>query len=400
MFGSIYIGLSGLAAYSRGLQQISNNVANLNSQGFKGSTVSFENILGANSRSNNGYGGATGNGVQNAPGRLNFAAGELRQTDRDLDLAIQGGGLLMLMRGNDVMYTRTGSFDIDKSGYIVLSGTDWRLATLDASGRPQTLSVDVSRTNPPKATTSVPFTGFIATDATTPPTVGNITIFDKNGGKHVWTVTATKDTSATATPGTWNITVNDTNGPLKDGTGANAQPQTKQLKFIGAIADPSASKLDFTDPGSGTVVTLDFSGAQSFAGASSTLSAGSVDGYGVGTFAALAVNDSGQLEVSYSNGQKQQLGAVAIADFRDTSDLTQESSGMFSARETAMRDILPSGDVRVGKVQSRRLEASNVDLTLEFSDLILVQRGFQASSQIISATNDMIQQLFGIRGQG
>lgn len=399
MFGSIYIGLSGLAAYSRGLQQISNNVANLNSQGFKGSTVSFENILGANSRSRDGFSG-TGGGVENAPSQLNFAAGELRQTDRDLDLAIKGDGLLMLMRGDEVMYTRTGSFEIDKSGYVVLSGTDWRLATLDASGRPQSLSVDVSRTNPPKPTTSVPFTGFVATDATTPTTVGNITVFDKNGGKHVWTVTVTKDTSATATPGTWNVTVNDTNGPLKDGTGANAQPQTKQLKFIGTIADPSASKLDFTDPGSGSVVTLDFSGAQSFAGASSTLSAGSVDGYGVGTFASLAVNDSGQLEISYSNGQKQQFGAVAVADFRDTSDLTQESSGLFSARDTAMRDILPSGDVRVGKVQSRRLEASNVDLTLEFSDLILVQRGFQASSQIISATNDMIQQLFGIRGQG
>ena len=136
MFGSIYIGLSGLAAYSRGLQQISNNVANLNSQGFKGSTVSFENILGANSRSQGGFGNS-GGGVQNAPSQLNFAAGELRQTDRDLDLAINGNGLLMLMRGDEVMYTRTGSFEIDKSGYIVLSGTEWRLATLDASGRPR-----------------------------------------------------------------------------------------------------------------------------------------------------------------------------------------------------------------------------------------------------------------------
>lgn len=399
MFGSIYIGLSGLAAYSRGLQQISNNVANLNSQGFKGSTVTFENILGANSRSSSGYGGSTGNGVQNAPSQLNFAPGELRQTDRDLDLAIQGDGLLMLMRGDDVMYTRTGSFEVDKSGYIVLSGTDWRLATLDSSGRPQTLSVDVSRTNPPKATTTVPFNGFISSSDTNPTSVGNITVYDKDGAKHVWTVTATKDTSSTATAGIWDVTVSDTNGPLNDGTGASAQPQTKQLKFIGAVVDPSASKLDFTDPTSGTVITLDFSSVQTFAG-TSTLAAGSVDGYGVGTFATLGVNDSGQIEIGYSNEQKQQLGSVAIADFRDTSDLTQESSGLFSAKDTAMRDILPSGDVRVGKVQSRRLEASNVDLTLEFSDLILVQRGFQASSQIISATNDMIQQLFGIRGQG
>jgi len=398
MFGSIYIGLSGLAAYSRGLQQISNNVANLNSQGFKGSTVSFENILGANSRSNNGYGSSTGNGVQNAPGRLDFAAGELRQTDRDLDLAIQGGGLLMLMRGDDVMYTRTGSFDIDKDGFIVLSGTDWRLATLDASGQPQSLSVDISRTNPPKPTTKVAFTDFISSSDPT-ATVGNITVFDKTGAKHVWTVTATKDTSPGAVSGTYNVTVSDINGVLKTGTDATATTQTKQLKFIGTVADPSNSKLDFTDPGSGTVITLDFSAVQTFSG-TSTIRAGKADGYGVGTFATLGVNDAGQIEIGYSNEQKQQLGSVAIVDFRDTTDLTQESSGMFSARDTAMRDILPSGDVRVGKVQSRRLEASNVDLTLEFSDLILVQRGFQASSQIISATNDMIQQLFGIRGQG
>jgi flagellar hook protein FlgE len=398
MFGSIYIGLSGLAAYSRGLQQISNNVANLNSQGFKGSTVSFENILGANSRSRNGYGNFTGNGVQNAPSQLNFAAGELRQTDRDLDLAIQGEGLLMLKRGDDVMYTRTGSFEVDKDGFIVLSGTDWRLATLDASGQPQTLSVDVSRTNPPKPTTKVAFTGFISSSDPS-GTAGNITVFDKTGAKHVWTMTATKDTSPTATPGTWNVTVSDINGVLKDGTGATAVAQTKQLKFIGNVLDPTTAQLDFTDPGSGTVVTLDFSAVQTFSG-TSTISAGSVDGYGVGTFATLGVNDAGQIEIGYSNEQKQQLGSVAIADFRDTSDLTQESSGLFSARDTATRDILPSGDVRVGKVQSRRLEASNVDLTLEFSDLILVQRGFQASSQIISATNDMIQQLFGIRGQG
>lgn len=398
MFGSIYIGLSGLAAYSRGLQQISNNVANLNSQGFKGSTVSFENILGANSRSNNGYGGSTGNGVQNAPGRLDFATGELRQTDRDLDLAIQGGGLLMLMRGDDVMYTRTGSFDVDKNGFIVLSGTDWRLATLDASGQPQSLSVDISRTNPPKPTSKVAFTDFISTTDPT-ATVGNITVFDKTGAKHVWTVTATKDTSPGAVSGTYNVTVSDINGVLKTGTDAAATTQTKQLKFIGTVADPSNSKLDFTDPGSGTVVTLDFSAVQTFS-ATSTIRAGTADGYGVGTFATLGVNDAGQVEIGYSNEQKQQLGSVAIVDFRDTTDLTQESSGLFSARDSAMRDILPSGDVRVGKVQSRRLEASNVDLTLEFSDLILVQRGFQASSQIISATNDMIQQLFGIRGQG
>ncbi|HEX4695792.1 flagellar hook-basal body complex protein [Sphingomonas sp.] len=393
MFGSIYIGLSGLAAYSRGLQQISNNVANLNSQGFKGSTVSFENVLGANGRSNGGYSDTAGNGVRNGTSRLDFAQGELRQTDRDLDLAIQGNGLMMLMRGNDVAYTRTGSFEVDKQGFIVLSGTDWRLATLDAAGQPQTLSVDTSRTSPPQATTKVVFSDNLSSSATSAVTVGSIAVYDSTGAKHVWQAKFEKDTSATATPGSWTVTVTDDQG---------ATIGTQTLKFLGGAVDPSTSTLTFTDAASSTSVAFDFStGVSSYSGGDvSTLRAASTDGYATGTFATLGVNDKGQVEIGYSNEQKQQFGSVAIADFRDTSQLTQQAGGLFTASETAQRDLLPSGDTRVGQVQSRRLEASNVDLTLEFSDLILVQRGFQASSQIISVTNDMIQQLFGIRGQG
>jgi len=393
MFGSIYIGLSGLAAYSRGLQQISNNVANLNSQGFKGSTVSFENVLGASSRSRGGYGDTAGNGVRTAASRLDFAQGELRQTDRDLDLAIQGNGLMMLRRGSDVAYTRTGSFELDKDGYIVVTGTDWRLTTLDANGLPQSLSVDVSRTSPPKATTKVAFSDNLSSSATNPVTVGSIAVYDAMGTKHVWQAKFAKDVSDDALPDSWTVTVTDD----KDATIG-----TDTLKFSGGVIDPSTTTLTFTDAATSTAVAFDFSsGVTSFSGGEvSTLRAASSDGYGTGTFVSLAVNDQGQVEISYSNEQKQQLGTVAIADFRDPSLLTQQPGGLFTVPDTAQRDLLASGDDRVGKVLSRRLEASNVDLTLEFSELILVQRGFQASSQIISVTNDMIQQLFGIRGQG
>jgi flagellar hook protein FlgE len=393
MFGSIYIGMSGLAAYSKGLQQISNNVANLNAQGFKGSTVTFQNVLGANSRAGDGYEPTTGNGVRTGTTRLDFAQGELKQTDRDLDLGIQGQGLMMLLRGSDVAYTRTGSFEVDKSGFIVLTGTEYRLATLDAAGKPQTLSVDVARTSPPKPTTKVTFSDNLSADmdAKSPLTVGGIVVYDPAGAKHVWTAKFAKDT--TRPSGTWTVAVtDDKNAPIGTGT----------LKFTNGAVDPTTSTVDFTDGTSGAKATFDFStGVTSYAGGTtSTLRVASSDGYGTGTFATLGVNEDGQVEIGYSNEQKQQLGTVAIADFRDPSQLTQQSGGLFTVADTAQRDLLPSGDVRVGKVQSRRLEASNVDLTLEFSDLILVQRGFQASSQVISVTNDMIQQLFGIRGQG
>jgi flagellar hook protein FlgE len=386
MFGSIYIGLSGLSAYSRGLQQISNNLANLNSQGFKGSTVSFQNLLGSGDRSG-------GHGVQNTASRISFAPGELRQTDRDLDLAVQGTGMLMLMRGNDTFYTRTGSFDVDKDGFIVLTGTDYRLATLNDAGQAVSLSIDGKRTGPPKATTSITFADNLSSTATT-YNVADVAVYDPAGTKHVWQIKFDKRVDPSVTGNVWKVSVTDDKGKVYNS-------QTLKFGTNGAI-DPTTASLTFADETNGLSVVLDFSkNTTSFSGGSvSTLRAASVDGYTVGTLTTITVNTDGKLEIGYSNGQKDAIGSVAIAEFRDTSQLEQQAGGLFTDKGGSQRMLLPSGDVRTGKVQARRLEASNVDLTLEFSDLILVQRGFQASSQIISVSNDMIQQLFGIRGQG
>jgi flagellar hook protein FlgE len=149
-------------------------------------------------------------------------------------------------------------------------------------------------------------------------------------------------------------------------------------------------------------VELDFSkNVTSFsAGEVSTLRTAAVDGHGAGSITSVAVNQNGRLEILYSNDQRTELGAVAIAGFRDPQVLQQRSGGLLVADAAAAPELTASGDARVGRVLSRRLEASNVDLAQQFGDLILIQRGFQASSQVISVTNDMIQQLFGIRGQG
>jgi len=394
MFGSIYIGLSGLNAYSKGLQAISNNVANLNSNGFKSSTVSFSDLAGVEGNGGGQYAsgqGAGGFGVTMGDPLLDLAQGELRQTDRDLDLAIDGSGFLMVMKGDQLFYTRTGSFEVDKDGYVVLSGTDYRLATLDDKGHPVSLSIDALRTSPPSASTKVTFTDNLSSTITKPVSISDITVYDQNGGQHVWTATFTKDAT---TPNQFSVSVVDATGK----TIGTAQT----LKFSTAgVIDPTTATLTFTDSDAALSVGFDFSGVSSFSGADvSTLTTSDVDGYGLGTISTVAVNDSGQLEISYSNEQKTDLGAIAIADFRNADALKQQNGGLFTDPGTAERSLYASGDARVGKVQSRRLEASNVDLSQAFSDLILIQRGFQASSQIISVTNDMIQQLFGIRGQG
>lgn len=380
MLSSIYIGLSGLSAYSQGLQRISGNVANLNAQGFKGSNVSFQSVM-----SETGF----GNGVTNADDQTNFSQGELRQTSRDLDLAIDGTGFFVLQRGDETVYTRTGSFEVNNDGFVVLSGTDYRLATLDATGRAQAVSIDVSRTSKPSATTKITFADNLSSSATT-FSVSDVKVYDANGTQHTWQLSFDKDPSAAA--GTWNVTIKDE---------AGATVATKPITFTNGVIDPQSANVSVTDAAHGLTVSLDLASVTSFSsGTVSTLRAASTDGFTTGTLTSVTINQDGQLELGFSNSQKSQVGSVAIAEFRNPEALKQRSGGLFANEGDAQRTIVRSGDPRVGKIQSRRLEASNVDLTTEFSDLILVQRGFQASSQIISVSNEMIQQLFGIRGQG
>lgn len=391
MLGAIYIGLSGMQAYSEGLQKVSNNVSNLNSTGFKSSTVSFSNLQ--SSRDSGGISlhdgaGSSGGGVGLADPALNMSAGELRQTDRDLDLAIDGTGLLVLLKGDELRYTRTGSFDVDKDGYIVLGGTEWRLGVLDANGRAVAITIDPSRTNAPAKTTKILFADNLSSTATT-YAVNDVAVYDAGGVKHVWQLAFTR----TENTNDWKIKVTDDKGKV-------IGEQT--LTFANGDPTAATAKLTFADTDNGLSVEFDFStNVKSFSsGTVSTLRTASVDGHAVGSVTTVGVNAAGEIEIGYSNDQKVQLGAVALAAFRDTQALIQESSGFFTANGNAQVELLASSDPRVGLVKSRRLEASNVDLSKEFGELILIQRGYQASSQIISVSNDMIQQLFGIRGQG
>lgn len=395
MLGAIYVGLSGLNAYSRGLQTISNNVANLNSPGFKATSIGFDDIFnygGSGLTFSNGVGdGRSGNGVRFSEARVDFRQGDLRQADSDLDLAIQGSGFLVLLKDGETYYSRTGQFVVDNAGFIVQQGTENRLGILDGSGKAVALNIDNKRTNPPTATTTVKFADNLSSTATT-ATVADIAIFDSLGGRQTWQV---KFDRVTGQVGEWMVTVTDQ-------TGATLGTQT--LRFNGSAVDPATAKLSIVtnsaEAGS-LSVDLDFStGVTSFSsGTVSTLRAASVDGNAVGALTTVTVNDQGQINLAYSNSRTETLGAVAIADFRNPQQLRRLTGGLFENIGNGPTRLLQSNTDGVGRVMGRQSEASNVDLSQQFGDLILVQRGFQASSQVVSATNDMIQQLFGIRGQ-
>lgn len=390
MFGSIYIGLSGLSAYSQGLKTVSNNVSNLNTAGFKASDVTFSDVYGAGSVGGLQYGSnlaGQGHGVSLSDISINFAQGELRQTGRDLDLAIDGSGFFVLLDGEQTYYTRTGSFLVNDDGEIVLAGTDFKLAVLDAAGRPVSLNIDQSRTSPPAATTRITFSDNLSSTATE-HTLADLRVYDPRGEEALWTVKFSREETVFDE---WTVTVTDEDGN---------EVASDTLQFIGGIVDPATTTLTISD--GARTVELDFAGSvTSFSsGTISTLRAANVDGHPTGTVASLAVNQAGELELTYTNEETDILGAIALADFRDPQRLEQRSGGLFVQKGYGQVQYLAASDSRVGAILSGRLEASNVDLGAQFGDLILIQRGFQASSQVISISNDMIQQLFGIRGQG
>lgn len=395
MLGSIYIGLSGLSAYSRALQTISNNVTNLNTPGFKSTSFTFGDAytFGGLGSSFSHYASSrqTGIGVRYGTESIDFRQGDLRQTGNDLDLAIQGNGLLVVRNGSHTYYTRTGQFQVDKDGYVSLLGSGYRLGVINDAGELSDVNIDAKKTKPPVATTKISFAENLSSTATN-AAVSDIAVFDSAGTRHTWKVTF--DHPSTAAAGEWNVTVTDE---------AGATVGTSTLKFIGSTVDPATNHLTVSTTGANPMsVDLDFSsGVTSFSsGTLSTIRASQVDGKALGTLTGTTIDEDGKIKLTYSNQESETAGTVAIADFRDPQQLTRIGNGLFENRAGAGVRLLASGQDGIGSLASREIEASNVDLSAEFGDLILVQRGFQASSQVISITNDMIQQLFGIRGQG
>lgn len=384
MFSAIFIGLSGMNAYSEGLRQISNNITNVNSTGYKATDIRFLGSFGSSD------GVDSGQGVGLAQPRLDFSQGELRQTDRDLDLAVEGNGFMVLLKDAEQFFSRTGSYEINPDGDIVLAGTSYKLTVVDQSGNLTPVSVSDHRTNPPSATTTISFADNLSSTSEN-FALSNVKVYDAQGEVDNWRVSFERTAASPA--GEWTVVV-------KNGAGAEISRQT--LKFINGIIDPATARLTVTDTAEGRSAVLDFSGnVTSFSsGEVSTLRVSKSDGFAPGDLTTVRVNEEGAIEAVYSNGQTKSLGAIAIADLRDQQAIEQRSNGLFGYSGSLASDFRTSADHSVGRVVSRRLEASNVDLAKEFGILILVQRGFQASSQVVSVSNDMIQQLFGIRGQG
>jgi flagellar hook protein FlgE len=395
MLGAILTALSGMDAYSDGLQTISNNVANLNTSGFKETDVAFNELVNTSESEFLGTeDGASGYGVSVADPQTDFSQGQLQQTDNGLDLAIQGNGFLTVVDDGLTYYERTASFSVDANGYITDQNGN-ELTVLNADNQPVALNISSLETDAPVATTAIKFTNNLSSSGTT-ATISDIDVYDSQGGAHSWTVTLTNPTTDSTGTGTdWTATVTDSNGETV-GTGT--------IDFTGGTANPASDTMTVTEsvPGASDLnVTLDFSGVTSYsAGTASTISVNTVDGNAMGTLTGVSVDANGEVQIAYSNGQTHAAGDVALANFQNPQSLQLLTGGIYKNGPNNAPQYLASDAPGIGTLESSELEASNVNLSSEFGDLILIERGFQACSQVVSISNDMIQTLFGIQGQG
>ena len=410
-------GLSGLSAASKNLDVIGNNVANVNTVGFKESEAHFADI----------YASAGGLVGENTPGigtrvsaiAQSFSQGSLTATSNPLDLAINGNGFFRLSDNGAVEYSRNGQFHLDKNGYVVNdSGSRLTGYSADANGNiVQTASptdLQISQSDvAPQTTTKVaadisfaanatPITAaFDPTVSTTYTSSNSATVYDSLGNGHALDVYVVPGTATAGGEQTWKVYA--TNDGTQIGTGPVG---TLTFTSEGAI-DTANSTIPFTisTPVTGgaqspLAFTLDLTGSTNYATPDGKAAFNQLtqDGFSSGRLSSYSVSDDGTILGRYSNGQTKPLAQVAIANFTSPEGLSPLGNNVWAQSAKSGTPVVGiPGTGSLGALQSGTIEESNVDLTAQLVDMITAQRNYQANAQTIKTEDALMQTLVNLR---
>ncbi|MEM9333635.1 MAG: flagellar hook protein FlgE [Pseudomonadota bacterium] len=400
------VALSGLNASSDDLAVTANNVANVNTNGFKRSRTEFAEVFATGVQSVQ----QSGAGVKVADISQQFSQGNIDFTDSALDLAIAGEGFFVLSQNGARNYSRAGSFSLDREGFVVTS-SGARLQSYPSAGNglfntgtPQDLQL-ITGASAPQATNSaqlginlpanapVPVNPvFDPLDASSFNHTASFTAYDSLGTALTATVYFIKD----AAPNTWNTEVQI------DGTPVGAAAPQISFNPDGTLNTPLGGLLPLnafpvTTGADPLNITLDFSVSTQFGNAFGVNSL-SQDGFTTGRLTGLSVSDEGVVFARFTNGQSTELGKLAMANFTNTQGLQQVGDTNWAESFQSGDALLgEAGTASFGNIQSGALESSNVDLTAELVNMITAQRNFQANAQMISTSDAVTQTIINIR---
>ncbi|MEO6310264.1 MAG: flagellar basal-body rod protein FlgF [Leifsonia sp.] len=391
MLRSLYSGISGLRSHQTMLDVTGNNIANVNTVGFKSSAVQFQDTLSQVVKSGTGAqveaGGTNpaqvGLGVQVAAIATNFAQGSAQATGKGTDLMISGDGFFLVQSGTESRYTRNGAFDFDSLGRLVTAdGSFVQGRTADANGKipvgaaTGNIKLPLQATIPGNRTTRADLGGNLPADIADGTVLSReITVYDAVGKESKLDVTFTK------TPGGWDVS---------DGKGGAPTPLA--FDAAGKLSVPAA-------PGEMLVggVTVNLSKVTGFAKLS-TIAVNSQDGSKPGTLTAFTISGDGTVLGTFSNGETRSIAQIALATFANPGGLEKAGGSTYRASANSGQAVLgAAGDPGFGQVTGGSLEMSNVDLSQEFTNLIVAQRGFQANARIITTSDEVLQELTNLK---
>lgn len=417
MFTSFNTALSALSADTTAIDVVGNNLANLNTPGYKASVVSFSDLvtesLGA------GLGETqVGFGVAAPITIRQFSQGAIQSSSGTLDVAIQGDGFLVVndpTNNGGTLYTRGGNLEVNKAGQLVtatgfqVQGWNSVNGVLNTTAPPTNLSVEVGSLTAPAPTKNISFDMNLDAGAVSTPTPTtfstSINVYDSLGGSHAVAVKFSKN----ATAGQWDYTMTFAGSDLTSGTSVT-QTGTVTFDSTGKLTAPVAP-----NPGPPPVIspTLAVTGLSDGASdmsiawnlydpagqprltmysQSSAVSANSQDGSAAAQLTHIGIADGGQIVAKYSNGQQIAVGQLAMASIVNPESLIAAGSNNYQlSSKSALPAIGLPGTGGRGEILGGSVESSTVDIAKEFTNLIVYQRAYEANSKVITSTDQLSQ---------
>ncbi len=430
---SLTTGASSLRSHQKMLDVVSNNIANINTYGYKSSRANFLDMFsqilkyGKQPSVKSTDGGGVdplqiGLGVRLGSITNDRTQGVIESTNRPLDMALQGKGYFIVNQNGQEYYTRAGAFTQDQSGNIVdsssgayVSGYNVKRAA-DGSiaknsnganmlnAKVENLHISPDTISSPRQTQTVALSGNLsAENPEGHERTTSINVYDNRGNAHSLSVTFTK----TANENEYDVAAQI------DGIDVNMNQSTLTFNADGSLSEPlkatvtaadlnsalGSEAFDATEPKN---VTVQFGSSKNLISGSMTNFGGlnnasfqAQDGYKTGDLVDINVQQNGKITGSFTNGQSEVLGQVVMAQFANPNGLVKEGNNYFSVGPNSGSPVVGAAieTFEATKIQSQSLEQSNVDLTTEFTNMIVAQRAFEAASRIILTSDQMLGQL-------
>jgi flagellar hook protein FlgE len=431
----MFTAISALSLHQKYLDVVSNNLANANTTGYKSSRVQFQDQFaqmltpGSAPTATQGGTNATQIGLGLGLGSVsgNFTQGTLQNTGRNLDLGVEGDGFFVYGQDASRRYSREGAMNLDANGYLVnmASGLRTQGWLTDATGKVDPnlpvgdLKIDTAKTLA-KATQNVTLGGNLNANSTVGDTnTVSVAVYDSLGASQTAAIRFTRggtpavaaDPAAVppvvgspAVPNnvwTWQV-MNTSVSPAVAGTGSgtvtfdsNGQVSTTTPPTVGTgvqIAGSAGSTTPLTP------LTIDFSKLTMLTAGTSAAMTGQ-DGLAAGSVSDVTISPKdGMVSLVYSNGMVENVGQLALAKFTNPTGLLRSDGTSFVAGlNSGAAQIGAAATGGRGAISSGYLEASNVDMAQEFTNMILAQRGFQASSRVITTSDEILQELVNLK---